>query len=150
MPGMLVYFVDLVFRAGQCTNVTTLTAADIKPGGNVVTLQLKVDQVSTALHCTALPALAGWQAVLGTASTHCSPSCAPLHWQQAQEATLLSSSSCAPHSYGPAEDRGPGGPPARVLHQPANSVPLAGTWSLGACSARPARLAKFFPLVGNG
>ena len=51
MPGMLVYFVDLVFRAGQYASVTTITAADVKPGGSIVTLQLKADQARKVEDC---------------------------------------------------------------------------------------------------
>lgn len=43
-PGLLLYAVDLACRSGQLGNVTTLTAATVKPDGDIVTVQLQTDK----------------------------------------------------------------------------------------------------------
>jgi hypothetical protein len=45
LPCLLLYAVDLVLRAGQLANTTTVTAASVKPGGDVVSLQLQAGMV---------------------------------------------------------------------------------------------------------
>lgn len=48
LAGLLLYAIDLVLRSGQLANVTTITAADVKPGGELATLQLQAGQVGGA------------------------------------------------------------------------------------------------------
>lgn len=43
--GLLLYAADLVLRAGQLANVTTVAAASVDDRSNTVTLQLKADKV---------------------------------------------------------------------------------------------------------
>ncbi len=47
--GLLLYAVDLACRSGQLGNVTTLTAATVKPDGDIVTVQLQTDKVRLLL-----------------------------------------------------------------------------------------------------
>ena len=44
--GLLIYFADLILRAGQLANVTTVTAAHVDGGGEVATVELKASKAS--------------------------------------------------------------------------------------------------------
>lgn len=64
-PGLLLYAADLVLRAGQLANVTTVAAASVDDRSNTVTLQLKADKALG--HCAPsevwvqLPEVSRWQ-----------------------------------------------------------------------------------------
>ena len=57
--GLLLYFADLVLRAGQLANMTTITAAAVPDDESVATIQLKASKARRGPQ-RHLPAACGW------------------------------------------------------------------------------------------
>lgn len=51
LAGLILYAADLVLRAGQMANVTTVTAAAVDEQSGVATLVLRADEVRPPVKC---------------------------------------------------------------------------------------------------
>ena len=71
MPPLMLYAIDLVFRAGQLAHTTPLHICRLTQEDTIITVQMSTDKVSVALdHCSKVWA-ALWSAQLGHYHCYC-------------------------------------------------------------------------------